>query len=103
MMVQFENHIGDLDQETNQVTFYGITFGTICDAVPFLKRVDTTDTNFSTWYYRNHKGVETCQGMIYVSGKWFTNDDEAEYYIDRKYGGRRQSTKNPIFAPGDGG
>lgn len=96
MKAHFEGHVGELDPDTNKVRFYGIKFDSICDAIPFIRQVDPND-ELCMWYYRGHKGIKTSIGTVYVCNVWFTNEDEAEYYIDKLYDGRRRLKKNPSY------
>jgi hypothetical protein len=79
-----------MDKETGIITFYGLEFDTICTAIPFLRMVQPGET-YNIWYFRGSKGIQDKNDMIYVHGKWFTNDDEAEYYINKQYGKLRRS------------
>ena len=99
MKVHFEKHVGELNNETNKVTFYGLEFASICYAIPFLKVMDP-NAEYNTWYYQGFKGVQDSNECVYVCSKWFPIPDEAEYYIRNKYGTtkRRGSHKdNQLF------
>ena len=97
MKAHFEGHTGTLKPSSNNVIFYGIQFDSICTAIPFLKQFNPTDKIF-VWYYRDLKGIKTSSEMVYVCNIWFTNDHEAEYYVDKLYNGRSNNKKNHNYA-----
>lgn len=100
MKVQFENHEGEMDAASGSVVFYNQRFINICHAIPFLRKVDPSDS-YQPWYYNGLKGIKGYSGVVYVCDKWFGTDDEAEYYIDNKYYGERRSKRSTIVFEGD--
>ena len=96
MKVHFEKHEGTLDRGSNMVTFYGLEFESICHAIPFLRLVDPGG-QYNQWYYRGFKGIQDENNMVFVCEKWFTDDDEAEYYINKQYGKLHRIKKSPSF------
>ena len=102
MRVHFERHEGTMEKETGIVTFYGMEFDTICAAIPFLRMVQPGEA-YNVWYFRGFKGIQDKNDMVYIQGKWFTDEDEAEYYINKQYGKLRRAKRNSSFFDEDRG
>ena len=96
MKVHFEKHEGTLEVGSNMVNFYGIDFESICHAIPFLRMVEPGE-EYRLWYYRGFKGIQDKNDMVFICEKWFTDDDEAEYYINKQYGKLTRIKKSPSF------
>ena len=84
MKVQFEGHQGTLDDESDKMTFYNITFNTILEVAEFLKPIKV-GPEYRGWFYMMHKGLLNIEdGSVYVDERWLPDENVAEEYIREK-------------------
>ena len=89
MLVQFEKHKGEYDEENKVFIFYGIKFKNIFQVKEFVKYLDSS-SHYETWCHKCHRGLcEMITGRIYVDKRWIPNDKMAREYLDNKTNLRR--------------
>lgn len=82
MKIQFLNHKGELNIETNCVRFYEHVFNGIRDAEKFLTNVPTSG-EYEVWVYKGEKGLRNCKtGWIYYDTRWLPDEEFARKLID---------------------
>lgn len=72
----FEQHVGALDPDTNNVRFYGLYFRSMREAAKFLTNLYPGE--YDPWYARGVQGViDERTGRVFAKGIWWADEDMA--------------------------
>jgi hypothetical protein len=73
----FENHRGMLETDSHNVTFYGLYFNTMTEAIGFLKMIEPGE-HYGPWYAKGVRGViDESTGRVFAKGVWWHDEEMA--------------------------
>ena len=84
MNIGFEGHKGTLDICNNEVSFYGVTFSNILQAIRCLKNLPAGN-DYVPWCYKGNIGfMDQEDGSIFIYDRWLPNALFAENFLKAK-------------------